>query len=251
MNRSRKFFFHLCMFLSVVGMIAGHAAIMSAGLWFIYGKETFNLHTRWVSDFAAVWPQGMFIKVAIVLFCIALLIFMRAKLRSCGEGAMGHARWFSTTILTFGLVAGLVLVVLYDMSPPQFTQKDPSWIGKILGEKPDDVEVQKNPSEFIKQWHHQIGFKMFIISFALTLVTAAAEKLRVKGSTGWRVDLIYLLFTLVCILWLYAFHTSLPGIPQRALLILIFAWVWREGSALLRGEKNSPLSGHPKDLTMS
>jgi hypothetical protein len=243
MKHTQKIFFHLCMLLAVAAMISGHALIMNAGLWFIPGKETYNLHTRWVSDFAAVWPLGLLIKGSIVLFCIALLIFKRARMRSCGEGATGHARWFWNALLTFGLVSGLLLVVLYDMSPPQFTQKDPSWLGKIFGDPPVVVEIPRDSSEYIKRWHHQIGFQMFIVSFALTLFTAGAEKFFNKSSMAGRVDVVYLVFTLLFMLWLFAFHNSLPGIPQRALLVLIFSWVWREGATLLRSRNTASLPG--------
>lgn len=238
----QKFLFILCMLLSLATMLAGHWFIWTSGVWFIPGKEKYNILTHWVSDYAAVWPQGLWIKGSIVLFCLALLIFKGAKRRACGEGAMGHARWGWNVLLTAGLIAGLLLVVLYDMSPPQYTTKEPSWLGKLFGDRPRIVERPPGPEDYIRQWHHKLGFQMFIISFALTLVTAAAEKISIKGSLRWRVDVVCLLFTLGFMLWLYAFHNSLPGIPQRALLVIIFLWVWREGASAFRKIDADPRS---------
>lgn len=216
------------MLLTVGTMIYGHLVIMVSGLWFIPGKEKYNIFTRWVSDFAAVSPQGLWIKGSIVLFCIALLIFKRAKRRACGNGVS----WGWNAVLTFFLVAGLLLVILYDMSPPQYTLKQPSWLGKILDNPPVLVERRPDEVEYIKQWHHKLGFQMFMISFATTLLTTAVEKWLIKDVAGTRRDTFCLLLTAIFMLWLFTFHNSLAGIPQRVLLILIFWWVWREGSAL-------------------
>lgn len=234
MTRLQKFFFMLCMSLSVATMVAGHAIIMTSGAWFIPGKEKYNIFTRWVSDYAAKWPEGLWIKGSIVLFCIALLIFKSARRRASGDGALGHARWGWNAVLTFGLIAGLLLVVFYDMSPPQFTRKDPSWLERIIGRDPVLVQTPLGKDEYIKQWHHRLGFQMFIFSFAATLLTASLEKLRLKDVPGLRSDALFLGLTALFMSWLFAFHDSLAGVPQRALLILIFWWVFKEGVRMTR-----------------
>lgn len=226
------------MFLSVATMLVGHWIIWTSGAWFIPGKEKYNIDTRWVSDFAAVWPQGLWIKGSIAIFCIALLIFKRARLLSCGNGALGHTRWGWNVLLTTGLIAGLLLVVLYDMSPPQFTTKEPSWLGKILGKAPVLVEQTRGHEEYLKQWHHRLGFQIFIFSFAAMLLTAVVEKFRSKNFFGMRSDAFFLVLTAVFMLWLLAFHGTLAGIPQRVLLILMFWWVWREGATLPQNQKS-------------
>jgi hypothetical protein len=240
MSRLQKSFFILCMFLSLATMVAGHAIIMTSGAWFIPGKEKYNIFTRWVSDYASVWPQGLWIKGSIVLFCIALLIFKSAKRRVCGEGAMGHARWGWNVLLTVGLIAGLLLVVLYDMSPPQYTTKEPSWLGKIFGDRPRIVEIPRGPDDYIRQWHHRLGFQIFIFSFAATLLTSVIGKLRLRDVLGVRRDVVFLILTALFMSWLFAFHNSLAGVPQRALLVLIFWWVWREGWSAFRKVDTSP-----------
>jgi hypothetical protein len=242
MTRTHKFFFHLCMFLSVATMVAGHAFIITSGAWFIPGKEKYNIFTRWVSDFAAKSPEGLWIKASIVLFCIALLLFKRARLSSCGVGTLGHARWAWNGLLTFGLIAGLLLVVLYDMSPPQFTRKDPSWLGKVFGQDPEILKRPLDKDGFRREWHHKLGFQMFIFSFATMLITALIEKWRIKDVMGVRRDAAFMFLTALFMLWLLAFHNSLAGIPQRVLLILIFWWVWREGAYLPTHRRSSSLS---------
>jgi hypothetical protein len=74
MTQTNKFLFHLSMFLSVATMLVGHWIIRTSGAWLFPGKEKYNIDTRWVSDFAAVWPQRLWIKGSIAIFCIALSI---------------------------------------------------------------------------------------------------------------------------------------------------------------------------------
>lgn len=236
MKRSQKIFFQICLLLSVVTMVAGHLLIINSGAWFIRYTEKYNIFTRWVSDFAAKWPEGLWIKGSIFLFIVALFIFKRARLRTCTNGLRGHASWGWNMLLACGLIFGLSLVALYDMSPPQFTTKEPSWFGKLLGEKPVVVVKSGSEKEFIKQWHHKLGFQMFIFSFAAMLITAVVEKWRIKDSFGVRRDVFFLILTGLFMFWLLAFHNTLAGIPQRALLILIFCWVWSEGARFARIE---------------
>ncbi|PAW71378.1 MAG: hypothetical protein B9S30_00965 [Verrucomicrobiia bacterium Tous-C5FEB] len=242
MNGIQKSFFVLCMLLSLATMLAGHWFIWTSGAWFIPGKEKYNIFTRWVSDYAALWPQGLWIKGSIVLFCLALLIFKGAKRRACGEGAIGHARWGWNVLLTAGLIAGLLLVVLYDMSPPQYTTKEPSWLGKMFGDRPRIVERPRDAEDYTRQWHHRLGFQIFIFSFAATLLTSVMEKLRIRDVLGVRRDVVFLILTALFMSWLFAFHNSLAGVPQRVLLILIFMWVCREGWSAFRKVDTRPSS---------
>jgi hypothetical protein len=228
MNRYEKFLFYLCMTLSGVTMITGHLLIMNAGKWFIPGQEKYNLHTRWVSDFAAVYPEGWFIKGSIILFCIAWIVFMRPHFRAAGDHLGGHVHWGWSFLLTIGVVGGLLLVAFYDMSPPQFTAKDPSWLGKLVGEKPRRVEVSRTSQEYIEIGHHRLGFLMFLISFALALLTAAVDKYRAGRNKRIRRDIATLLLAGIAVAWLFKFHQSLAGIPQRFLLVVIGWWVCQE-----------------------
>lgn len=228
MTRVEKIIMHLSLAMAVAAMITGHVLIMMQGLWFIPGKEKYNLHTRWVSDFAEVVPEGWWIKGSIILFCFAWIIFMRPQFRIAGDHLGGHIRWAWNLLLTVGVVGGLLLVAFYDMSPPQFTQKDPSWLGKLLGEKPRRVEVSRTPREYIEMWHHRLGFQLFLISFSLALATACSDKIRSGCTIRARRDFATLVFVALLMFWLFTQHQTLAGIPQRCLLILIFWWVWQE-----------------------
>lgn len=250
MNSYRRITFHLCMSLSVLTMIYGHALIVSSGKWFIPNSEKYNIFTRWVSDFAAVWPQGLWIKGSIVLFCIALLIFKKARLVSCGAGLAGHSLWVWNSLLAFGMIAGLLLVALYDMSPPQFTVKDPSWLGRILGQDPVIVNKPPNEGDYLRRWHHRLGFQLFIFSYALTLLTATLEKFRIDPFS-FRRNLLFLLVTILFMAWLMLFHQSLAGVPQRVLLITIFWWVWCEAIRLSGNPARTLASATSRDPVSS
>ena len=243
MNGFSKCVFYFCMVLTVSSMIFGHWVILSSGSWFIPGREKYNIFTRWVSDFAAVWPLGLWIKGSIVSFCVALFIFMRARLEACGAGLRNHVLWFWNAILAFGMISGLLLVALYDMSPPQFSVKEPSWLGRILGEEPVIIPESPGNMGYIREGHHRVGFLLFIISFAMTLATAAVEKWK-RDSSAFRKDVFYLMVTGLFMIWLMAFHQSYAGIPQRVLLITIFLWVWTEGG-LSRKKSNRHLEQQP------
>ena len=228
MSLLSKFSFYTCIVLSLAAMVIGHAIIITSGLWFIPGKEKYNVFTRWVSDYAALYPQGLWIKGSIILFCVALYLFKRERLRSYHEGVKGHSLWIWNVLLSIGLIAGLLMVALFDMSPPQFSYSHPSLWQRVRGVPPVLVENPREAVDYIKQWHHRLGFQMFIISFALTLLTAIVEKYFAKNSVGLRKDMIFFSVTSIFMIWLYTFHSSLAGIPQRALLILIFWWVCSE-----------------------
>jgi hypothetical protein len=234
MSRLYIFFFYACIVLSFASMVIGHVIIINSGLWFIPGKEKYNVFTRWVSDYAALYPQGLWIKGSIVLFCAALCLFKLERLRSYRAGVIGHSLWIWNVFLSIGLIAGLLMVALFDMSPPQFEYSQPSWWQRVRGISPVLLEKPLESVEYVKQWHHRLGFQMFIISFALTLLTAIVEKHFAKNSLGLRKDIRFLIVTFICMIWLFSLHTTFAGIPQRALLVLIFWWVCGEFARMNR-----------------
>ena len=227
MTRIEKIFFHLCMVLSVVGMVIGHAVILTSGKWFIPGVEKYNMHTRWVSDFAAAKPEGWWIVASIVLFAVAWILFMRPQFRSSGDHFFGHMRWTWSLLLVVGVTGGLMLVALYDMSPPQFTVKETSWIGKLFGKNPERIQIMRTSREYDQIWYHSLGFKMFIFSFVMSLLNSFFDKLSARQSVLARRDGATLFLALLAMAWLFSQHQSLAGVPQRLLLILIFWWVWQ------------------------
>jgi len=242
MNKLTKSCFYLLMAATFLTMIYGHFLIVSSGAWFIPGKEKYNILTRWVSDFASFPGKGLWIKGSIVLFCGAISLLMHARVRALkGDSAKEHLLWVWNSLLWLGLVGGLLLVVLFDMSPPQFVEKEPSFLGKIFGSESWTQQVPRSDLDYKIQWHHQLGFQIFIWSFLALLVTSAIEKLRPRISVTVRADLLALLLTLFFIFWLYLFHNTLAGVPQRALLILIFLWVSKEGSKLVSSKNTSAI----------
>lgn len=245
MKTNTKSSFLILMAATVLTMIYGHLLIANSGAWFIPNKEKYDISKRWVSDYASFPGKGLWIKGSIVLFCGALSILMHSRLSALkGDSAKEHLLWGWNSLLWLGLVGGLLLVVFFDMSPPKFEHKDPPFLKKLLGWDSWAVKVPPTPPEEEIQWHHRLGFQFFIWAFLALLVTSAIGKLRARNSIAVRADFLVLCLTFVFMFWLFAFKNSLAGIPQRALLILIFIWVWKEGWKLLTSKDT------PDDLTI-
>jgi hypothetical protein len=225
-TRIQKFFFHLCMVLSVAAMIYGHALIITSGRWFIPGKEKYNIDTRWVSDFVAVYPEGLWLKASILIFCVAIIIRVRSRLSRLGGGSRETLAWFWEMTISIGLISGLLLVVLYDTPPPKYTvvQSQTWWQEWFGGVSRKTVSA---PPDWDRVGHHRVGFRIFICSFIAMVTTSVISEFMRRNLRQFRVNLVVLLLILGCTFWLILFTNSLAGIPQRALLILIFYWVWR------------------------
>lgn len=101
--------------------------LMAVGHWKIVGQvfdplsgETYNLFTRWVSDFAAKHPEGWWIKASILTFCVALVGFFRRLSRTEARDMAGVWRGFAVLSMASLMIGGLVLVAVFDLSPKQY-----------------------------------------------------------------------------------------------------------------------------------
>jgi len=105
--------------LSLLFIIVGHWKIV--GHVFDPGSgEVYNLFTRWVSDFAAKNPEGWWIKVGMLTFCLALALFFRRLAREEATDLAGVWRGFGVLLVGSSMIGGLVLVAVFDLSPRQY-----------------------------------------------------------------------------------------------------------------------------------
>lgn len=101
--------------------------LMVIGHWRLVGQvfdpltgETYNVFTRWVSDFAAKQPEGWWIKGSIAMFSLAIVaLFRRLAIREAVDLA-GVWRGFGVLVMAALMVGGLVLVAVFDLSPRQY-----------------------------------------------------------------------------------------------------------------------------------
>ena len=155
----RRLVFSVCLIASAILMIVGHYAVMSSGAWFDpVSGEKYNLLRRWVSDFAAKWPEGLWIKTSIVFFCAAVIVWCRSTKTSAQLTGKVALTRFLRWILASLIVIGLALVIIYDMSPPQYRDGELSLIAKLWGKAPGKVPADKSALEWTIEGHHNAGF---------------------------------------------------------------------------------------------
>jgi hypothetical protein len=100
-------------------MAAGHVAIDGMVFDPING-ETYNLYSRWVSDYAGRPGEGVWIKASIAVFAGALALLYRTFSARFATGWRGVLIALAFQVLAAGMVGGLVLVAIFDISPRQF-----------------------------------------------------------------------------------------------------------------------------------
>ena len=108
-----------CTLGSLLLMCIGHALILGQTFDRLTG-ETYNVFTRWVSDFAAKHPEGWWIKAAIALFCFALIDFFRQWAAREAHDLAGVWRGFFILATGTLMAGGLILVAIFDLSPRQY-----------------------------------------------------------------------------------------------------------------------------------
>ena len=109
----------LCVVVSLLLMLVGHWQTVGQVFDPLTG-ETYNVFTRWVSDFAAKQPEGWWIKGAIATFCLALVDFFGPLARREARDMRGVWRGFGVLVMSALMVGGLLLVAVFDISPKQY-----------------------------------------------------------------------------------------------------------------------------------
>jgi hypothetical protein len=209
-------------------MVVGHCIIIDSGAVFdLRAGERYNVSTRWVSDFAAKWPEGLWIKGAIVFFCLALVGFFHAVIGQFSSRRFAGLLKFWWLLLATAMIGGLALVVLFDMSPAQYQFEGPNWFSRLLGNTGGYTEVQRSAADWSMRWHHQLGFRLFVGGFFVSSVSLAWSEIRAGISAAIPATAYLLLLAFILSGWLFYTQTTIAGIPQRALLLLIFIWLLR------------------------
>ena len=215
-----------CLASSFALMFVGHWSVMASGAVFNpQSGERYNLVTRWVSDFAAKWPEGLWVKAAIVFFCLALIGFFWLVIEKFASGRRTSMVWWS--ILAIGMIGGLLLVILFDMSAPQYALKKPSFLGRIFFQRNQWIQLPDGQIVWVKRWYHQLGFRLFVSSYFVAAFSLAAVQWRSTRRGELRKTVFLLLLIAASSVWLFTDQIKHAGISQRALLILIFVWLIR------------------------
>lgn len=233
----------LLLILAAVMIICGHVVIMASGeLFDKVNGESYNLHSRWVSDFAAKWPEGSWIKVGILLTCVASGLLYRAKIKGLPLTARHSLESWLYHLVPFVMIIGLILVLSYDVSRPreqwEYRGIWPFRFAKL-------VNAEKESSEWVIDWYHRLGFRVFVGGFFAAVVGG----LMFRKCPTTPLDWLILLSALVCAGWLFITMKSLPGISQRFLLATAFVWLWRE-TDLLHSRSSPPQSGARPSTTV-
>jgi hypothetical protein len=124
------------------------------------------------------------------------------------------------------MIGGVLLVVLFDMLPDRYSEVPPGWFRRMLGAGPSLELMPRSSQEWSMRWYHNLGFHMFISAFAVAatviMLVEAKRKAWAEVSTSFFLLIATGLFT-----WWLSVGTQVPGVPQRAVLLLIAFWLMR------------------------
>ncbi len=229
----------ICLAMSAILMIVGHWYIITSGAVFDpRTKEHYNVYTRWVSDFAAKSPEGLWIKCSIAIFCVALADFIGLVIRRFSDSRFAGVLKFWWLLLATAMIGGLVLVVLFDMSPAQYRVNEPNILTRLMGGKGVWEPIPRPVTDWIMQGHHRLGFQLFVGGFFLSAISLAWSEWRLGLRNAIPTTAYLLLLSSVFAWWLFLTQTSVAGIPQRALLVLMFVWLLRNLSVITATTNN-------------
>jgi hypothetical protein len=221
----RPFVFWALMAATLLLMVLGHVIIHGQN-YNLLGGATYSPLTSYVSDYAAKWPEGLWIKSAIVCFCLALAWFCDLATRELATGywlIAGRLYWLIVTGL---MIAGLFLVCLFDMLPERYMDGHTGWFSKVLGMRPSHDPVPRSPQEWSMRWYHNLGFYLFIGAYAAAAFVLVIVEIKRRAWAEVATSLFLLAAASVFVWWLSR-GTLVPGVPQRAVLILIAFWLVR------------------------
>lgn len=208
-------------------MVAGHVAVMAGGAVFdVRTGDGYDLARRWVSDYAALWPEGLLIKASIVLFC-AVLWEVFGPLCST---ANGRQRW-AWRCCKWMMLSGVVLVAVFDMSPQAYEFRRANLFFRLFGHAGSYEAVPRSGWEWAMRTQHQWGFRLFVMGFFVTCAALAARAFLRRERRTMLAHLAVLAVAAGFAVWLFSVRGSSPGLPQRGLLLLMFGWLWWLGPA--------------------
>lgn len=203
-----------CIGLAAFFMILGHVIIMNS-------EEGADLTLRdsWVSQFAANERFGLIIKLSIILYCLAIADVVILLVSGRAYHRTSPLVTFVWLMVGTAMIGGLLLVVMYDMYQPGWGENLYNYI--VFWRDPTRSEVAGGL--------HSTGFAIFVAGF----LAASALKLSLEWREGLTnrlpISTWFVALSLIILVWLLVMRDKsvLPGIPQRAMLVLITMWLLR------------------------
>jgi hypothetical protein len=204
----------LLVIAATVAMVAGHVLVLRSE-----AGESFTLYKTWVSEFAAAAPYGWVIKLAIGFYCLALVNFFLLLIARHAHQPMAGFIHFGLLLLATAMIGGLILVIMYDIHRPSWWD---SMRQRIWGPSDDKIEGT----------HHTTGFVMFVTGFCMTALLLAVLEWKSVNRSSMAVTAYLIVLALALLAWLVVMRSqsSFPGIPQRALLVVVTVWLLRDSA---------------------
>lgn len=208
--------FYMCLIASAFFMVAGHVVIGQLDEKKRNAYETYNVRTYWVSDYAAKWPEGLYIKASIVLFCICIGILTRNIILCYSPSKYHYCFRFWWLLLATFMIGGLLMVAIYDNKPT----------GGTLDYLRSWIPFAGNPKNTNEDFHHDLGFGLFLFGYMASLLTVGLYEWKHMKYAEFTTTAYLILLSSVLSIWaLLPKVQYFPGIPQRFLLIGCFAWL--------------------------
>ena len=217
------------------------AALTLIGHWYITSRHVpfgdpalnrpYNIFGNWVSDFAAVWPYGLWIKAGILSLAVAAFLFFRLLIARLPErhsfDALIRAWW---GLLAVAVVGGTLMAGFFDRSPQRYSYDNPGWWARhVHGQQGAWYPAGESDLDRAKHWYHSIGFRLLAWGCLLSTATYAATQWLGRESRDRTGSMLLFLLTagLTTAVWagmMKGFPWS--GVPQRLLLVVILTWFW-------------------------
>ena len=210
------------MLASLVLMVSGHLILHGQAYDPVNG-QTFNPLRLYVSDYAGKWPEGLWIKAAILCFCLALAWFCDLAMRELGTRnrvIAGRLFWLT---LTGVMITGLLMVIRFDMLPASYMETHNGWFWKLIGYGPHYESLPRSDEELSGRRLHSRGFALFIGAYFIAALTMVMAEMRKDIRTA--VAAATFVLAVGGIRWWQYNETSLPGVPQRVLIVVVASWL--------------------------
>jgi len=208
-----------CIGLAACFMILGHVIIMNSE----EGADL-SLMDSWVSQFTASDRFGWIIKLSIMLYCLAIADVVAILMGLRAYHRASPLMTFVWLMVGTAMIGGLLLVIMYEMYQPGLLD----WI----------VDFFRAPTKSeVAGGLHSIGFATFVAGFLAASVLKLFLEWREGLTNRLPVSAWFVALSLIILAWLLVMRDQslLPGIPQRATLVLVTMWLLRTAHGAIAG----------------